>query len=159
MRPASCSSAPTAPLAEVRWLEGSGPRLSRNHHLVGKGIKKAECCLGSAAAAVLLSICFDTCCLRGAVCVTGEGRKGTGQPFVSRQLTSRRPWASLGIRRFRAPGWQKGVPPGCPVTLCDSPSSPRATGLPWWLSGKESACQCRRHQFDPQSRMISHAVD
>ena len=21
--------------------------------------------------------------------------------------------------------------------------------LPWWLSGKESACQCRRHGFDP----------
>ena len=21
-------------------------------------------------------------------------------------------------------------------------------GLPWWLSGKESACQCRRHRFD-----------
>jgi len=22
-------------------------------------------------------------------------------------------------------------------------------GLPWWLRGKESACQCRRHKFDP----------
>ena len=22
-------------------------------------------------------------------------------------------------------------------------------GLPWWLSGKESACQCRRHRFGP----------
>ena len=22
-------------------------------------------------------------------------------------------------------------------------------GLPWWLSGKESACQSRRHRFDP----------
>ena len=21
--------------------------------------------------------------------------------------------------------------------------------LPWWLSSKESACQCRRHRFDP----------
>ena len=21
-------------------------------------------------------------------------------------------------------------------------------GLPWWLSGKESACQCRRHKRD-----------
>ena len=21
--------------------------------------------------------------------------------------------------------------------------------LPWWLSGKESTCQCRRHRFDP----------
>ena len=24
------------------------------------------------------------------------------------------------------------------------------TGHPWWLSGKESACQCRRHRFDPR---------
>ena len=22
-------------------------------------------------------------------------------------------------------------------------------GLPWWLSGKESAYQCRRHEFSP----------
>ena len=22
-------------------------------------------------------------------------------------------------------------------------------GLPWWLSGKESSCQCRRRGFDP----------
>ena len=22
-------------------------------------------------------------------------------------------------------------------------------GLPWWLSGKESGCECRRHRFDP----------
>ena len=22
-------------------------------------------------------------------------------------------------------------------------------GLSWWFSGKESACQCRRHEFDP----------
>ena len=22
-------------------------------------------------------------------------------------------------------------------------------GLPWWLSGKESVCQCRRYGFDP----------
>ena len=24
----------------------------------------------------------------------------------------------------------------------------RNRGLPWWLSGKESACQCSRHRFD-----------
>ena len=22
-------------------------------------------------------------------------------------------------------------------------------GLPWWCSGKEYACQCRRHEFEP----------
>ena len=27
-------------------------------------------------------------------------------------------------------------------------------GLPWWLSGKESACRCRRHGFDPWVRKI-----
>ena len=31
-------------------------------------------------------------------------------------------------------------------------------GLPWWLSGKESACQGRRHRFDPWSRRIPQAV-
>ena len=29
-----------------------------------------------------------------------------------------------------------------------------AVGLPGWLSGKESACQCRRHGFDPWVRKI-----
>ena len=28
-------------------------------------------------------------------------------------------------------------------------------GLPKWHSGKESACQCRRHRFDPWVRKIS----
>ena len=32
------------------------------------------------------------------------------------------------------------------------------TGLPWWLSGKESACQCRRHGFDPWSGKIPSAM-
>ena len=32
------------------------------------------------------------------------------------------------------------------------------TGLPWWLSGAESACQCKRHEFDPWSGKIPHAV-
>jgi len=30
--------------------------------------------------------------------------------------------------------------------LTEPPSHP---GLPWWLTGKESTCQCRRHGFDP----------
>ena len=32
-------------------------------------------------------------------------------------------------------------------------------GLPWWLSGKESACQCSRHEFDLWSGKIPHAVE
>ena len=27
-------------------------------------------------------------------------------------------------------------------------------GLPWWLSGKESVCQCRRHEFHPWVKKI-----
>ena len=29
------------------------------------------------------------------------------------------------------------------------PALPGIYGLPWWLSGKDSACQCRRHGFEP----------
>ena len=31
-------------------------------------------------------------------------------------------------------------------------------GLPWWLSAKESACQCRRPGFNPWPRNILHAA-
>ena len=30
---------------------------------------------------------------------------------------------------------------------CQTQAAP--LGLPWWLSGTESACQCRRHRFSP----------
>ena len=29
-----------------------------------------------------------------------------------------------------------------------------STRASWWLSGKESTCQCRRHGFDPWVRKI-----
>ena len=32
-------------------------------------------------------------------------------------------------------------------------------GLPWWLSGWRSTCQCRRHRFNPWSRKIPHALE
>ena len=35
----------------------------------------------------------------------------------------------------------------------------RQQELPWWLSGRESRCQCRRHGFDPWSGRIPHAVE
>ena len=34
----------------------------------------------------------------------------------------------------------------------------RLKGLPWWLSSRESTCQCRRHRFNPWSSEILHAV-
>ena len=33
------------------------------------------------------------------------------------------------------------------------------TGFPWWLSGKESTCQCRRHGFDLWSTRMPHAKE
>ena len=33
------------------------------------------------------------------------------------------------------------------------------TGLPWWLSGKESAWQCRKHGFEPCSGKIPHTTE
>ena len=32
-------------------------------------------------------------------------------------------------------------------------------GLSWWLSAKESSCQCRRHGFHPWSGKIPRAVE
>ena len=32
-------------------------------------------------------------------------------------------------------------------------------GLPWWLSGKESACQYRKHRLDPWSGRIPYSVE
>ena len=32
-------------------------------------------------------------------------------------------------------------------------------GLPWWLSGREPACQCRGHRLDPRSGRVPHAAE
>ena len=32
-------------------------------------------------------------------------------------------------------------------------------GLPWWLTGQESTCQCRRHRFSPWSGKIPQATE
>ena len=49
------------------------------------------------------------------------------------------------------------------VLLSGTQSSPGAKWnkelKPWWLSGKESTCQCRRHGFDPWSGKIPHASE
>jgi len=31
-------------------------------------------------------------------------------------------------------------------------------GLPWWLSGKETVCQCRRYGFNPWLRKIPYVM-
>ena len=52
----------------------------------------------------------------------------------------------------------------CPLfpvyyTLGQDPFKIRGKGLPWWLSDKEPACQCRRHGFDPWFEKIWHAME
>ena len=41
----------------------------------------------------------------------------------------------------------------------NSQKSKILSGLPWWLSDKESTCQCKSHGFNPWSRMIPHASE
>ena len=41
----------------------------------------------------------------------------------------------------------------------DSTLRTATLGFPWWLSGKESACQCRGCGFDPWSRTIPQAAE
>ena len=43
--------------------------------------------------------------------------------------------------------------------LLNSHTRKLKSGLPWWLSGKESACQCRIHRFPPWFRKVQHAEE
>ena len=43
------------------------------------------------------------------------------------------------------------------LKLCEKIKS--SAGLPWWLSDEESACQCRRHRFNPWSGKFPHAAE
>ena len=44
------------------------------------------------------------------------------------------------------PGSWSDIVSGC---VCETGIRLASEGLPWWLSGKGSTCQCRRHGFDP----------
>ena len=39
------------------------------------------------------------------------------------------------------------------------PCTRKLTGPPWWLSGRESTCQCRRQESAPWSGKIPHALE
>ena len=39
------------------------------------------------------------------------------------------------------------------------PSRLGTRGLPWWLGGKDSTCQCKTHGLDSWSRKIPHATE
>ena len=59
---------------------------------------------------------------------------------------------------FCSPMWRRGMPTSGPgASTAVLMMSIQVLGLPRWLSGKESACQCRRHRrrrFDPWVRKI-----
>ena len=101
----------------------------------------------------------------------------SGGPQVGRRWSSREPGQADSSRhsenspQTRAGHWINNFPHPHPLP----PSLPRGPGhvtreggglvgvwpswrgcygLPWWLRGKESACQCRRRGFDPWVRKI-----
>ena len=45
--------------------------------------------------------------------------------------------------------WEKQTMNKNTISFQFGPHQALCAGLPRWLSGKESACQCRRHRFDP----------
>ena len=67
--------------------------------------------------------------------------------------------------------WDKARPHGCAVMITVMTGKSQGTEekanintklqahLPWRLSGKESACQCRKHGFNPWSGKIAHAAE
>ena len=53
-----------------------------------------------------------------------------------------------------------GTPVTCIILYSNYTSIKKyKTGLPWWCSGWESACQCRGHGFEPWSGGIPHAAE
>ena len=70
-----------------------------------------------------------------------------GEGLSKRPGTYSWPEAGMG-----AGGDGNGAPPFQSLVQFNSTNIyrvPTHAGLPWWLSGKESTCQCRRHVLDP----------
>ena len=60
-------------------------------------------------------------------------------------------WASWGVQETESSQC------GCSNIVTEDKGVQDDTGgLPRWLSGKESACQCKRHKFDPWSGKSPH---
>ena len=76
-------------------------------------------------------------------------------------------WVAISFSRRSSQGEWTQVITGGFLTVCDTSIhnyrvhlfymciiKDHSTGLPWRLIGKESACQCRRHRFNPWSGKI-----
>ena len=64
---------------------------------------------------------------------------------------------TLSYKRARLPNWSVIIQ--FTAKLRNTYIKSKYTGLPWCLSGKESACQHRRHGFDPWPGKIPHAAE
>ena len=62
------------------------------------------------------------------------------------------PWKLEKARKYDFPqSFRRGIQDG---GLCNFTPVRSSLGPLWWLSSKESACQCRRYRFDPWVRKI-----
>ena len=64
---------------------------------------------------------------------------------------------SMGSQRVRYNWLTKQLP--CISSYSKKSLLKSAVGLPSWLSGEESACQFRRHRFDPWPERTPHAME
>ena len=63
------------------------------------------------------------------------------------------------LQPWDSPGKCTGVGCKCPLCLIVENLIKKAFWrVPWWSSGKESTCQCRRHRFDPWSKKTALAM-
>ena len=122
-------------------------------------------------------VCYDNsqvawAAATGAAKVTGPGQRGPRRGVAS--------WGTDGIMRVGDPGKRPPLLPSqdtcllsrvrlfatlwtvanqAPLSMGFFRQECWSGGLPWWLRGKEPACQCRGHRFDPWSRRIPPALE
>ena len=100
---------------------------------------------------------------------TQRKKHATEGPGLPRGLRGRRIRLSMQETQIWSLGWEDPLEKegkGDPLQYSgweNSLGSQRighdwVTELNWWLSNKESACQCRRHRFDPWVRKISWII-
>ena len=72
-----------------------------------------------------------------------------GKPCLGSRVLAAWSLRAQGQARWPRAGWVSAE------ALCGrQKGSPRGPWASRWLSGRESACQCRRHEFDPWVRKI-----
>ena len=78
--------------------------------------------------------------------------------FSAETLQARREWHDI-FKLMKGKNLQPRLLYSARISLRFNGEIKSFTGLPWWRSGWESACQCRGHGFEPWSGRISHATE